>query len=121
MLCLTQENLSSLWLSQYFCRWGGLVHAKGRGAVKTRGEGGGPNGQRKCFMFAYVLACLSIGAFLLRISVIFWDWLCTERLSVRLLLCRASVVCAFYCRRMMNPSLLKHLRWRTSGLFPVWE
>ena len=28
---------------------------------------------------------------------------------------------SFYCHRMMNPSLLKHLRWRTSGLFPVWE
>lgn len=75
MLCLTQENLLSLWLSQYFCHWRGLVHAKGRGTVKTRGEGGGPNGQRKGFMFAYFLACLSIGAFLLSISVILWDWL----------------------------------------------
>ena len=75
LLCLTQETPWSLWLSQHFCCWGGLVNAKGRRTEQTRGEGGGPNGQRKCFMFTFFLACLNIGVYVFSISVIFRDWL----------------------------------------------
>lgn len=43
--------------------------------TQGKGEGGGPNGQRKCFMFTFFLACLNIGVFIFSISVVFRDWL----------------------------------------------
>ena len=55
--CQKKKNWS-LWLSRYFCHWGGLANVYCRCTIHTREVGGGPKEQRKivCLNFS----CLAL-------------------------------------------------------------
>lgn len=55
-----KKKSSSLWWSRYFFPWGGQVNTYCRCSLHSRGEGGGPKGQRKRFMLKCFLSCLEI-------------------------------------------------------------
>lgn len=56
LLCLTRETPWSLWLSQYFCHWVGLVNAKADAQCKLEGRGEAQMGREDalCLRFSWL-------------------------------------------------------------------
>ena len=55
-----KKKNSSLWWSRYFSSWEGLVNTYCRCSLHSRGEGGGPKGQRKKIMLKCFLSGFEI-------------------------------------------------------------
>ena len=55
-----KKKNSSLWWSRYFSSWEGQVNTYCRCSLHSRGEGGGPKGQRKKIMLKCFLSGLEI-------------------------------------------------------------